>query len=59
VKRYLQDPGVRSALVSGIIIGTLAVFFADAYPALWVAVGVAWAALTGLALWWAHRKAAH
>ncbi|WP_171905286.1 hypothetical protein [Cellulosimicrobium cellulans] len=50
---------MRSAAVAGVVIGTLAVFFADAYPAVWVMLGVAWAAVTGLTLWWAHRKAAH
>ncbi|GAA3218278.1 hypothetical protein ACFP63_08580 [Oerskovia jenensis] len=58
MRKYLHDPGVRAAAVSGITIATLAVFFADAYPAAWIALGVAWVAATSLALWWAHRKAA-
>ena len=57
MRRYLADPGGRSAAASGVVIMTLAVFFADAYPVAWIALGAVWSSVTALTVWSVHRRA--
>lgn len=54
---YLADRGVQASAVAGVTIGTLAIF-TEQYRPVWLALGIAWAIVTGFTIWSAHRKAA-
>lgn len=58
MRKYLTNPGVRSAAAGGAVLGVLAAVFGDTYTPAWIALGVVWLAAAIAAVVFAHRKAA-
>jgi lysozyme family protein len=57
VNKYAADRGIQASAVAAVTIGTLAIV-TDQYRPVWLALGIAWVAVTGFAIWSAHRKTA-
>ena len=50
MRNYITDRGIQAAITSGVVIATLAVFFANQHRAIWVGLGVAWFAAASFAV---------